>query len=126
MPLYETTVVIDSTLEESLVNEKVQGIVNLLTEAGACDIRQDRRGARRLAYEIKGKDGQMRAQADYTFLFYEAPGGAVKELETHLRLDEDILRFMTVRYEHIPPAAKGSPAIGTDDDEGGASDESEG
>ena len=106
MPLYETTLVIDSTLEESVVAEKVQKTVELLTASGATDIRPDRRGVRRLAYDIKGKDGQMRPQADYTFLFYRAPGSAVGTLEAQLRLDEDVLRYMTVRYDYEPSAAQ--------------------
>lgn len=117
MPLYETTVVINSTLEESVIDERIQKIADLLTQSGAKDIRPDRRGVRRLAYSIRGKDGQWRTQADYTFLFYEAPGTAVRTLESQLRIDEDVLRYMTVRYDHEPPAAEvaddnGGPSVG--------------
>ncbi len=104
MPLYETTLVIDSLLEETAITEKVQKYVELVTKAGAVDLQLDRRGVRKLAYDIKGKDGQWRTQADYTFLFYEAPGTAVSILEKQLLLDEDMLRTMTVRYDRMPPA----------------------
>jgi len=104
MPLYETTVVIDSTLEESAITEKLQRFVELLTQAGATEMKQNRKGVRKLAYTIKGKDGQWRVQADYTFIFYEAPGSAVKAIESQLRIDEDVLRYMTVRYDHEPPS----------------------
>jgi small subunit ribosomal protein S6 len=105
MPLYETTLVIDSLLEESALTARVQKYVDLVTQAGAVDLQVDRRGIRKLAYNIKGKDGQWRTQADYSFVFYEAPGTAVNTLETQLRLDEDILRTMTVRYDRMPPAS---------------------
>lgn len=129
MPLYETTLVIDSLLEEKAIAEKVQKYVDLVTQAGAVDMQVDKRGVRKLAYDIKGKDGQLRTQADYTFLFYEAPGTAIKVLETQLLLDEDLLRTMTVRYDRMPPATPAdlnaievSDPTRDDDDERGRGD----
>ena len=100
MTLYETTVVVDSQLEDDAVRGKVDHYVNLLVEQGAEIVNLDRRGVRKLAYDIKGKDGAWRNQADYTFILFEAPGTAISPIEALLRLDEDILRFMTVRPRH--------------------------
>ena len=102
MPMYETALVLDPALEEEGLNERVQRYVDLLTEQGAQDIQQDRRGIRKLAYDIKGKDGEWRSQADYTFFVYDAPPSLVRPVEDLLRLDEDVLRYLTVRYEEAP------------------------
>ena len=102
MPMYETALVLDPALEEEGLNERVQRYVDLLTEHGAQEINQDRRGTRKLAYTIKGKDGEWRTQADYTYFVYDAPPAAVRPVEDQLRLDEDVLRYMTVRYEAEP------------------------
>lgn len=113
VPLYEATVVIDSTLEESVIEQKIKKITDLLTESGAKDIRPERRGVRKLAYSIKGKDGQKRTQADYTFFLFDAPGTAVRAVESQLRIDEDVLRYMTIRYDRLPVTPEGQAADGT-------------
>ena len=60
MPWYETALVLDPQLEEEGLNERVQRYVDMLTENGAQDLRVDRRGVRKLAYDIKGKDNEWR------------------------------------------------------------------
>ena len=126
MPWYETTLVLDPLLEEEGLNERVQRYVDMLTENGAQDLRVDRRGVRKLAYNIKGKDNEWRTQADYTFVLYDAPTSVVKPVEEQLRLDEEVLRFLTVRHDALPPNAIDpngeSPADGASDG-GDAGDE---
>jgi len=103
MTYYETTLVVDSILEESATKEKIQHYVDLFVEHGAEILQVDHRGVRKLAYDIKGKDGTWRSQADYTFIYYNAPGSAVAPVEALMKLDEDVLRFMTVRPRYEPP-----------------------
>ncbi len=126
MPWYETALVLDPLLEEEGLNERVQRYVDMLTENGAQDLRVDRRGVRKLAYNIKGKDNEWRTQADYTFVLYDAPTSVVKPVEEQLRLDEEVLRFLTVRHDALPPNAIDpngeSPADGASDS-GDAGDE---
>ncbi len=104
MPWYETALVLDPHLEEEGISTKVQQYVDLLTSNGAEDMQMDRRGMRKLAYDIKGKDGDWRTQADYTFILYEAPPSIVRTVEDQLRLDEDVLRFLTIRHDTLPPS----------------------
>jgi len=104
MPYYETALVLDPHLEEEGTAQRIQRYVDLLTEKGARDLREDRRGMRKLAYNIKGKDGEWRTQADYTFLLYTAPPECISEVEAELRLDEDVLRYMTIRHDKELPA----------------------
>ena len=121
MPWYETALVLDPHLEEEGISTKVQQYVDLLTSNGAEDMQMDRRGMRKLAYDIKGKDGEWRTQADYTFILYEAPPSIVRTVEEQLRLDEDVLRFLTVRHETLPPSNEES----SDDSDNPIADEEE-
>ncbi len=112
MAYYETTLVVDTVLEESAIKEKVQHYVTELIGHGAKILEVDHRGVRKLAYDIKGKDGTWRNQADYTFIHYDAPGNAITPVEALLKLDEDILRFMTVRPRFQPEFAGGEQPEG--------------
>jgi small subunit ribosomal protein S6 len=102
--LYELSLVIDSQLEEKAISELRSRYIVLLEENGATIINIDHRGIRKLAYDIQGKDRAWRNQADYTFIQFEAPPTVVVPVEELLRLDEDVLRFMTIRPRHTPMA----------------------
>ena len=102
---YETALVIDPRLEEEGISKRVQLYTDLLKENGAFELRFDRRGMRKLAYDIKGKDGDWRTQGHYTFIMYQAPPEAIAPVESRLRLDEDLLRYMTIRHDKLPPTA---------------------
>ena len=102
MTYYETTLVVDSMLDEPALKAKVQHYLDEFVDHGAEILHLDHRGVRKLAYDIKGKDGAWRSQADYTFIHYIAPGTAVSPVEALMKLDEDVLRFMTVRPRFQP------------------------
>jgi small subunit ribosomal protein S6 len=102
--LYELSLVIDSQLEEKAISELRARYIALLEENGATIINIDHRGIRKLAYDIQGKDRAWRNQADYTFIQFEAPPTVVVPVEELLRLDEDVLRYMTIRPRHTPMA----------------------
>ncbi|MBI1796321.1 MAG: 30S ribosomal protein S6 [Candidatus Eisenbacteria bacterium] len=70
-------------------------------------IEVQRWGKKRLAYEIgRKRDGV------YTMLLYQGPGAMVKEIERRLRLNESVMRVLTVM--HVPPeltVAKADPEV---------------
>jgi len=94
MPVYETVFVLDSQLEGSDLDKRVQGVLNFLSQHAERVIKVERWGNRRLAYEIK-----KRQQGYYVLVQYEAPGTTVAELERTFRLDESVLRYLTMRSE---------------------------
>ena len=53
-------------------------------------------GVKSLGYRIK-----KNRKAHYTLLNIEAPSAAVLEMERQMRINEDILRFMTVKVEEL-------------------------
>jgi len=50
-------------------------------------------GMRKLAYPVEKNE-----RGYYTVVYYTAPGSLIAELERQMRYNENILKFMTVRY----------------------------
>jgi len=93
---YETTFILEPGLDETRVNEEVEKVTRWLGELGSEVLEVQRWGKRRLAYEInKKRDGI------YTLVLYEGPGPVVKELERRMKLNESVMRVLTVL--HVPP-----------------------
>ncbi len=88
---YETVFILDPGLDENQVNEEVEKTQALITTHGGKILDVQRWGRKRLAYEIgKKRDGV------YTLIKHESSGETVKELERRLRLDENVMRVLTV------------------------------
>jgi small subunit ribosomal protein S6 len=50
-------------------------------------------GMRKLAYPVEKND-----RGYYTVLFYKAEGTLINELERNLKISEDVIKFLTVKY----------------------------
>ena len=88
---YETVFILDPGLDEAQVNDEVEKTSNLITANGGTILEVQRWGRKRLAYEInKKRDGV------YTMIKHESSGDTVKELERRLRLNESVMRVLTV------------------------------
>ncbi len=91
MQEYETVFILDPGLDENQVNEEVQKVETLITSHGGKVLDVQRWGRKRLAYEIRRKRDGV-----YTLIKHESTGESVKELERRLRLDENVMRVLTV------------------------------
>ncbi len=90
MKLYESVIIVNSSLSEETLNKIVKRTEDFITKNGGKVNETIPWGKRRLAYLIK------KFQYGYYFIFlFEAPPGIINELEREYRLDENILRFMT-------------------------------
>jgi small subunit ribosomal protein S6 len=93
---YETTFILEPGFDEGKVNEEIERVSQWIRDLGGEVLEVQRWGKKRLAYEIgKKRDGV------YTLVLYQAGGAAVKEIERRLRLNESVMRVLTV--VHIPP-----------------------
>jgi small subunit ribosomal protein S6 len=123
---YETVFILDPGLEEAKVNEEIERAEAVIKDHGGNIEEVERWGRRRLAYEIgRKRDGV------YTLIRYHAGGPAVKELERRMRLNESVLRALTVvvdpRYkEMMQQLAANPPVEGVDEGEGGGDSEGRG
>ncbi len=94
MPVYETVFISRQDLTEGQVNDITEKYSDVIKKDGGKILKTEQWGLRTLAYKIN-----KARKAHYTLVEFEAPGTAVIELERLLRLDEDILRSLSLRLD---------------------------
>jgi small subunit ribosomal protein S6 len=91
---YETIFVIDSLLKP----EELEGIIakyeRFISDNGGAIEYIDKIGKKRLAYEIK-----KRQYGYYVLILFDGPPTMIKQLEREYRLNESLLRFMTIKLD---------------------------
>lgn len=94
MKSYETYVVVKATLTKEQIDDRIAKVKEQLTSLGGEIILFEDYGVNNLAYEIdKNKRG-------YIFVIYhKSEPEAIKEIERVYRITEDILRYLTIKYE---------------------------
>ena len=90
---YETLFVIKPTLTEEEIKGQIGRVKDILANNGSELLATDEMGMRKLAYPIEKNE-----RGFYCVVYYKANGDSVSELERQLRYNENILRFMTVKY----------------------------
>ncbi len=93
---YETTFILEPGLDENRVNDEVERVSQWIRDLGGEIQDVQRWGKRRLAYEIRKKRDGI-----YTHLIWNGEGPAVKDIERRMRLNESVMRVLTVM--HVPP-----------------------
>jgi small subunit ribosomal protein S6 len=89
---YETIFIISPDIAEEdtqAVMDRYQGI---LTQAGGFVAKVDPWGRRKLAYEVKGH-----GKGFYVLFDYGATPEAVTEMERNFKIDDAVIRFLTVK-----------------------------
>ena len=90
---YETIIIVKPTLTEEETTAILQKYGDEIASLGG-ELQAKRTiGLRRLAYPIRKHE-----RGYYALYYYVAPPTAIAELERKFKYDEDILRFMTVKY----------------------------
>jgi small subunit ribosomal protein S6 len=96
MPLYETVVIARSEITQAQADAVADAVTAQLETDGGAVKKREYWGLRSLAYRIK-----KNRKGHYILLGLEASSPAIREMERQLTLNEDVLRFMTVRIEEI-------------------------
>jgi len=89
MRRYETIYIIDPDVGEELILSTVEKFNKMVKENGG-EVFTVERQRRKLAYKIRHK-----TQGEYVRIEYIAPPFLPKVLENAMRLDENVMRFMT-------------------------------
>ena len=97
---YETVAVIHPDLGEAGAKELADRIRGILEQGGAQIANVEDWGLRELAFQI-----QKQVRGFYLFFDYKAEHAAVAELERQLKLNDRVLRFLSVRRiaKRMPP-----------------------
>ncbi len=91
MRKYETVVISDPDLQDQTRTELFDKIRNIIARENGIFLDLDDWGSKKLAYEIRKK-----LRGHYACLTYGGTGDLVKELERNLRLNDDVMKFMTI------------------------------
>ncbi len=94
MRLYETTFITDSRLPESEIEDEIKRVEETINSNGGEIVETQRWGVRRLAYEI-----EKQKQGYYAHFLYKANPEVPGKLETGFKVNEKIMRFLTVVSE---------------------------
>ena len=112
MNKYESVLIARQDLGASQVNTLVDELKNVISAQGGEVVRVDNWGLKNLAYRIK-----KNRKGHYVLLNISAPAQAIAEYERLLRVNEDIIRYMTVKVEEF------SDALNSDSSEASAVEE---
>ena len=94
MNQYETVFIVTPVLSEDQMKEAVKKFEDHLANKGAEIVHEEHWGMRKLAYPI-----QKKSTGFYQLIEYKAEGDVIADLETELKRDERILRFLTVKLD---------------------------
>jgi small subunit ribosomal protein S6 len=108
MALYEHVVVTRPDISTQQVDALVEDITKIVTDGQGKVGKSEYWGLRNLAYPIKKS-----RKAHYSLLNIDAPGPVIHEIERRHRINEDVLRFLTVKVETL--SEEPSPVIARKD-----------
>jgi small subunit ribosomal protein S6 len=114
MPLYECVLIARNDVTQQQVDTLTDTMVAQVEGEGGTVRKREYWGLRSMAYRIK-----KNRKGHYVLLGLDAAPASVTELERQLRLNEDVLRFMTVRVEEIDEAPSAILSRKSDDRERG-------
>ena len=96
MAFYENVFIARQDLAQAQVDALADQMTELLKGLGGEVKKREYWGLRSLTYRIK-----KNRKGHYTLLNIDAPPAAIKELERTMSINEDIIRFMTVRVDEL-------------------------
>lgn len=91
---YENLVIVKPTLTEEEIKSTLALVEEVLTSNGAEIIARDAMGMKKLAYPI-----EKNARGYFYVMYYKAAPSAISEIERRFRINEEILRFVTMKYD---------------------------
>ncbi len=94
MRKYESLYIIHPEVVGDELTAMVERFQTILTDQNAEILKLDNWGTRKLAYPI-----QKQVRGCYVQTIFEADADVIAEYERRLRLDEKVLRFMTLRFD---------------------------
>ena len=96
MPLYEHIYLVRQDASAPQVETLTQQFKSVIESNGGSVPKAESWGLRSLAFRIK-----KNRKAHYTLLNIDAPPAAVTEMERQMSINEDVIRFMTVRVDEL-------------------------
>ncbi|MBT3908431.1 MAG: 30S ribosomal protein S6, partial [Rhodospirillaceae bacterium] len=96
MPNYETVFIARQDISATQVEGLVENFEKVITDAGGSVPKKESWGLKTLSYKIK-----KNRKGHYMLLNIAAEAEAVHEMERQMRINEDILRYITIRMDEL-------------------------
>ena len=97
MAIYECVYIARQELTAAQAEQLSKDLTKIVSSNSGEIKRQEYWGLRNLAYKIR-----KNRKGHYTMFHIEAPASTIEELERNMRLNEDILRYLTVKIDKLP------------------------
>ena len=91
---YEVVFIVDPTADEDEVTRLTDSFKQIVTDQGGVITKSESMGKRQLAYEILHK-----TEGNFVLLEIEGSGREIAELERRMRVNDRIIRYITVRVD---------------------------
>ena len=91
---YELTYIISPVLEDDQYEEIVGKFTDFIKDNDGEIDEVDEWGIRKFEYEMDGKTSGY-----YVNTFFDAPGELIEKLERAMRIDDNIMRYLTLKYD---------------------------
>ena len=96
MPFYEIVFIARQDISSAQVDALTETFSQIVTQQGGQVAKREYWGLRNLSYRIK-----KNRKGHYVLLNIEGGGPAVSEMERTMRINEDVLRYLTVRVDAL-------------------------
>ena len=96
MPLYEHVFLARQDLAQAQVDTLAETATKIIEDNGGKVVRTETWGLRNIAYRIA-----KNRKAHYVALDFDAPAPVVAELERQTQINEDVIRYMTVKVDEL-------------------------
>lgn len=95
MRIYEIMFIVDPNAPDEVIDSVIGQVEGVVREAGGTVDKVDKWGKRKLAYRVR-----RREEGYYVVIRYSVPRtDAVKEIERRLKVNEQVLKYLTVRMD---------------------------
>ena len=96
MAFYECVFIARQDISGTQVEAMIETFATLIAEQGGQVTKKEYWGLKNLAYRIK-----KNRKGHYALMNLDAPSPAVQEMERTMKINEDVLRFLTVRVDEL-------------------------
>lgn len=91
---YEMTYILNPVLEEERFSELVSFVNKLIEDNKGEVVEVDEWGVKKFAYDIDKK-----STGYYVNMYFNAPAEAIAVVEKNMRINDDIMRYLTLKYD---------------------------